>query len=426
MIRRATRPRSGITLTEILIAIMIMGVGMISLATLFPLGLLRLRNAQRSSRGAFLAESAQADLSTRNLLAKSSFYPNTWYQTSSGYYDPFVRDTPLFGADWATGVNRTYGPGLPICYDPLWRTTTGIYPNPGAVPALGPEARFGYGIPFMPSGAAAHGMQRLTNLNASYAGVVNTTFISPEDILFQDTKGEYTNILGNRLTSPSPIVPDLNTGTAATAVTPSLTYDWRYTWFFTGTQADSTNGTVFDGEVVVCENRPLALETVSLGGTAGTVTVPAGETVVEAIWGYSAIPKYPLIIPAQNIGYAGGAAQRTVVLRWSRAFPDPDVKIGSWIADVTYERSQSNVTTNYPPGLVLYPAQRCLWYQVSKKSDVSDEGTGYRRMVVTTATPLRALSLLKFTGSGATPVNTEAALIMPSVVNVYPKTVYTR
>ena len=37
--------RSGITLTEILISIMIMGVGLVSLATLFPLGLLRLREA---------------------------------------------------------------------------------------------------------------------------------------------------------------------------------------------------------------------------------------------------------------------------------------------------------------------------------------------------------------------------------------------
>ena len=39
------RSRRGITLTEILIAIMILGVGLVSLATLFPIGLLRLRDA---------------------------------------------------------------------------------------------------------------------------------------------------------------------------------------------------------------------------------------------------------------------------------------------------------------------------------------------------------------------------------------------
>ena len=44
----ASSPRSaGITLTEILISILILGVGLVSLATLFPIGLLRLRDAQR-------------------------------------------------------------------------------------------------------------------------------------------------------------------------------------------------------------------------------------------------------------------------------------------------------------------------------------------------------------------------------------------
>ena len=42
---RTAKARSGITLTEILISILIMGVGLISLATLFPIGLVRLREA---------------------------------------------------------------------------------------------------------------------------------------------------------------------------------------------------------------------------------------------------------------------------------------------------------------------------------------------------------------------------------------------
>ena len=36
---------------------MILGIGLVSLATLFPIGLLRLREAQRQSRSAFLSES---------------------------------------------------------------------------------------------------------------------------------------------------------------------------------------------------------------------------------------------------------------------------------------------------------------------------------------------------------------------------------
>src|SRR6478672_466809 len=70
----AHRGRPGITLTEILISIMIMGVGMVSLATLFPLGLLRIREANRLTRSTLLAESAMNDIGARNLLSKEKFF----------------------------------------------------------------------------------------------------------------------------------------------------------------------------------------------------------------------------------------------------------------------------------------------------------------------------------------------------------------
>src|SRR5262249_41533395 len=150
MIRRDPRGRSGITLTEILISILILGVGMVSLLTLFPLGLLRLRNAARSSRSTYLFESAGADLSARNLLTKFSFITPvaiTPYQSPTGVYDPWVQDTPVYGADWynvqnpgayrgvgGAGVLGTNfgttgyvaGPGLPVAYDPLWRFAANV------------------------------------------------------------------------------------------------------------------------------------------------------------------------------------------------------------------------------------------------------------------------------------------------------------
>ena len=74
-----TSKRSGITLTEILIAILIMGVGLVSLATLFPLGLLRAQRALRDSRSTLLAESAISEVGARNLLNYESFYFSQWY-----------------------------------------------------------------------------------------------------------------------------------------------------------------------------------------------------------------------------------------------------------------------------------------------------------------------------------------------------------
>ena len=90
----ASTPRSaGITLTEILISILILGVGLVSLATLFPIGLLRLREAQRQTRSAYLFQSATADVEARGLLNSNSFVYadllnppngfNLWYYSST-------------------------------------------------------------------------------------------------------------------------------------------------------------------------------------------------------------------------------------------------------------------------------------------------------------------------------------------------------
>ncbi len=121
MIVRSAQSRSGITLTEILISILIMGVGIVSLATLFPLGLIRLRKANEQSRSGYLIESAIADLGTRDLLTPLSIVFNPkiapYYVATSGQYSPFIQDTPSLGADWGpptapAGAYRGYGGAL--------------------------------------------------------------------------------------------------------------------------------------------------------------------------------------------------------------------------------------------------------------------------------------------------------------------------
>lgn len=477
MIRQAPRTRSGITLTEILISILIMGVGVVSLATLFPLGLVRLRNAQRLTRGAFLVESAISDLGSRNLLNQFSFtdkYVSPWYQTATtGGYNPWVQDTPAYGLDWkdnsgggADGVGafagpgnlptRRAGPGLPVAYDPLWRAVTGIYADP--LKAVTPEARFGMGVGWLrPDGGltpSAHGLQRVTNLQASYQGgatvpaslaafqataaqvrqntlTVLSAFVSPEDIVLQDPKGTYAdpnNPAGPQLGSPSPLVPEMNAAF-------NSDNEWRFSWLFTGQQSDLFNGTMFDGDIVICENRPFGMEPTG-GPYPGSTPGVTGETVVEAVWGYSSSPGkvLPGVTDSSGnpVGYGNVSASRSVWLRWPSTMADPDVKVGSFICDVTYERSAPIVRAGRFPG--IYQPQRCNWYQVAKKTEVTEEtvalggevGT-YRRMNVWVTTPLRAQSLLSFPGGGpAVPTHVEAALIMPSVVNVYPRTVYTR
>ena len=464
--------RAGITLVEILISILILGVGIIALASLFPLGLIRLRTAARWTRSSSLSQSARADLSARNLLNKFSFLNpiTTPYVTGTAAapnpYDPWVQDTPAYGADWYGGGTdpgayrgaggtpwsapfqngnpafpTQYGPGLPVAYDPLWRSVTNVFQN-NLTAFAGTESRFGAGHGFLRTPASgnlsADGLQRLTNaLTPALASRVAETFISHEDVVFQEPSGSYVDPSGSGrpLPSPSPLAPDLSqvqpgaaaprgaSGAGTSVYPPQL--DWRYSWMFTGAQTDALNGTIFDGQIVVFENRQFGNDPVAppFAGAA-TGYQPTGETTVEAIWGYGG-----------NVvkGYAV-AARRTVLLLWPTAMPDPDIRVGHWIADVTYERNELLAQAAYGPATgAIYPAQRCHWYQISKRTDptpsnlafLASAGVPYRQLTVWVSSDLKAQSRLTGGGVSVSPVDVEAALIVPSVVNAIPRTIYT-
>ena len=479
--------RRGITLTEILIAIMILGVGLTSLATLFPLGLLRLRDATRYSRTKYLVDSAAADGAARSpfrlnfdgtgggLLNPDSFrtvdeinkfYFNNfpqfgitpWYvtlaPTGGQPYSPLTQDTPGYGQDYKQGTplvtvgassGTTGGYGLPFAYDPLWRyqtlsPTTGIN---GYYSGDTFEARFGSGIGFIqtdPDGGlpSAHGLQRITNFNRPFvinggntvpimpiSNQVPSIFVSQEDVVWVEA------LQSNAF---SPVLPDMSLPSSPNA--PAI--DWRYSWMFTGYQVSGSGGATFEGNIVIFENRPFGIDAEAnppnKKGLAGGTYRVAGETVVEAIFGHS-----------RNIqGSYGAGADRTVLLRWYSTEPDPVVKPGDWIADVTYERNALTVWNsstgsgrflNGTPPVSPYPnpfnnqewdnlpAQRCFWYQVQKVTPAIDDPYTnltplLRSMVVTVDRSLQARTVLSAAG---TPVVVNAALICPYVVNVIPQ-----
>lgn len=424
MTRRPGVARRGITLTEILISILIMGVGLISLATLFPLGMVRLRAAQQQNRSGLLAESATADLSARNLLFKPSFLIS-WY----GTYDPFTSD-PLFGNVASALNSAVHGTGLPFCYDPLWRFETGITPTTA-------EARFAAGVfsggnsffradPDGQGAASGYGLQRLTNFVATPGWpFVNpeNVFASPDDPVLQNSDATPEILSGpvSGQSALSGVVPQYFP--AGNGQPAGFRYDFRYTWLFTGYQVDATNATAFVGDVVVMDSRPFGWGPVTSPATGNSSNVADGETVLEAIFGYSAN------VGGGAIGY-GVAADRTVLLRWPGAMPDPEIKVGSWIADVTYERNSGMIDAQgvrlaSAAGSPVYPFQRCHWYQVTKKSEVQADSNvaNYRRLVVTVNTPLKARTLLN---SGGTAVNINVALFMPSVVNAFQRAIFVR
>ena len=101
--------RKGATLTEILIGIMILGVGVLSLATLFPLGLLRLKRGVNQVRGTVVARNGWNEVRVRNLLQEPLGPPAAYFSQ----YPTGVGQWPNFT------FRPTTGPGVPVIIDPL-------------------------------------------------------------------------------------------------------------------------------------------------------------------------------------------------------------------------------------------------------------------------------------------------------------------
>ena len=84
----------------------------------------------------------------------------------------------------------------------------------------------------------------------------------------------------------SPVLPDLGMTQQDAAGNAYTTQDWRFTWMITAQQNNTRSGASFDGNIVVFENRPFALDQLTVNGN--TVHQAAGENVYEGIFGYSA------------------------------------------------------------------------------------------------------------------------------------------
>jgi type II secretory pathway pseudopilin PulG len=463
MTRLAPRGRSGITLTEILIAIMIMGIGLVSLATLFPLGLLRLRSAARDSRSTLEAEVALSEISARNLFQADSF-TYSWYGSKTASYNPWTNDPYFPNPSNVKGVSPIYGsPGLPVVYDPLfWANidfTAGINPLSTAAKVTPRDsARFGSGMGFVrndPSDGgppSAYGLQRITNfLPAQPNGVDdNGNGVNDPTDDFElywpftyptAAKPDAMDLAGEIFASPDdPVLQkEGNTNTAAGIGSPvaldmslgTPQRDYAYSWFFTGQQVAAGDQSVLNGSIVVCHNRPFGLDPVATTPFTNPVVtqtmVATGDRVVEAAWAWSTnVPK--------GGGYSLGD-DRAALLRWPDDTPDPIVPTGSWIADVTYERIETTSRNRF--GVAgPYPGQRCHWYRVVKRTEPVTEATPfaegqgssgkqYRRMLLTLDRSVQAKTRLKDDGLGS-PIVVNAALIAPYVVNVFPKVIYSR
>jgi type II secretory pathway pseudopilin PulG len=126
--------RSAVTLIEVLVSIFIMGVGLLALLTLFPLGALTMAQAIKDDRCAQAAANAEAialfrDLRTHNSVINNPVGTNSFINPAAPAGLPDLRQVP----------RGPEGPSYPVYVDPIGRTNitpTASRPAVGALPAI--------------------------------------------------------------------------------------------------------------------------------------------------------------------------------------------------------------------------------------------------------------------------------------------------
>jgi type II secretory pathway pseudopilin PulG len=230
--------RSGITLVEVLVSLFIMGIGMIALLTLFPLGAVNVAMALRDDRAAQAAGNANAFALARNL-----------------------RDDTVIVSEFEQELNdvaaafRSTGPSSPLYVDPF-----GVQSGAGRLGGLT--------FPNTP------GIRRVS------PGYVTNAPI-PADSSTQATRAACWFSL----------LDDLNfdqNGTAAKNARNAIERGGRFTWGYLLRRARADSQAVVEMAVVVYSNRP---STPQAGETTYAATGKIGENTFTINFVNQNLPK---------------------------------------------------------------------------------------------------------------------------------------
>lgn len=220
--------RPGLSLTEVLVALFIMGIGTIAILTLFPLGALNMAQALRDDRTTQAA--GQADAFLRWYVQEAKTHPNparrltneSWYKalTDPGYTTASKNLVPT------TLQNPTTwsGPGYPVVIDPMGHIARGSAGNRASWVGDG-----GFGNGDRANFPNTTPLSRHTFLLVSDASKVPTTPI--------DTRPAFTQrictLLDGMGYDKTTGAPDLTTG--------SIDRDIRYNWLWVLQTSDGTS-----------------------------------------------------------------------------------------------------------------------------------------------------------------------------------------
>ncbi|MBM4068864.1 MAG: prepilin-type N-terminal cleavage/methylation domain-containing protein [Planctomycetes bacterium] len=237
----ARQARSGMTLIEVLVAIFVMGIGLIALLALFPIGVLRMAQAIQDGRTGHIAKNADAVAAAKGARtdAQLNFIPPGGF-LGTGPFDYFKYPKgPVWPAPYTAD---DAGQSFPVFVDPIgYQSNTGPVANVDWVP-------------------------RRTLSFATTAAQATRWFMFLDDIYFNTD------------------------GTVGSA----FEREYRYQWAYMLQRPTASNTSIVDLKVVVYKNRPPLVA----GSTERLYAAKLLEqNVVRIDW--SAVGTYPQVRPGE-------------------------------------------------------------------------------------------------------------------------------
>lgn len=369
--------RSGLTLVEVLVAIFVMGIGMIALLTLFPIGVLQMAQAIRQDRCLRAAHAADT-VSTLPLGLDATGAPTSirydavmmnnaalvgaaapLYGMDASFFSSYRIKAPVGGPLVMPEANP-YGPSYAVMVDPHgFLATQGLALNVRPwVGGVGP-------VNGSPTGTTGGLLRRPVSfttaprvpLALNQITAIKQSFSYPDDIVFNNDP--FTGALPTG--APPPGTP-----TIASNVTNPYTMmrDTPFSWTYVLQRPRAGDSSIVNCTIVIFENRPLLLTGlankaqlqefvytgVAFNTTANTITIttPAQPPVRPGDWLYDATIILPN--PVQNILFP------EIVSAFYRVVAVDEIAVNTY----RYELQQPIKLMVNDPGFKLTPRQRTL------------------------------------------------------------------
>ena len=372
--------RRGLSLTEVLIAMFVMAIGMISLLVLFPVGIINTKWALQDGRVAIAANNAnsQGEGARYEILSASNFSLRTdpvyraALRSASARFNATAAQHPFFDAAAGGGVGQwkfgtdtpggaVTGPYPPIFVDPMGASTWSPALDPNNT-WFQPASRMGYAIGF---GGQTRSIAPPAPIppdpNPSQGVMRRTRAI--QVAVFNPTTNTFTNVNRNSLGLPRvypsnlPVNPIVAAGEArrqciltdditfeeqgrstrqnvTTGSTPDIVpespipfvqRELRYSWSYMCRWPRAAEPNVVDMSVVVYASRPTSR-------TAGNAVFPPGEASFLGLPGNGPVNGVVNGVVRNNRIFMQGSNE--VVIRLPSNQPS-GIRRGEWILDNT-------------------------------------------------------------------------------------------